>query len=314
MNPVQALLALLVFPGLAYAVPMGWLMLGGERKLRARFQGRIGPPITQPFWDTVKLLAKWPAPRVPGDTLLLTILPLLSLGSAVGALALLPVTAGDSGFTGDLILLVTLLELPPLCLILAGYASRSIYGEVGATREAVVSIAANVPFLTALIAMATAAGSLHISAIATGTPWSVRIPAIAGDSVVPSREVEDQPRVLGECRAGGARRPAHRVRWPSSGTLGTRSRARVGGTHRFRNHARCAVPQRFRAAERILVCGRIIRPRSAVDASRLSHRALENRTGHAPALALGVDRRGRGAGSLDSDEARRTLTCPRFCR
>ena len=66
MNPVQALLALLVFPGLAYAVPMGWLMLGGERKLRARFQGRIGPPITQPFWDTVKLLAKWPAPRVPG--------------------------------------------------------------------------------------------------------------------------------------------------------------------------------------------------------------------------------------------------------
>ena len=178
MNPVQALLALLVFPGLAYAVPMGWLMLGGERKLRARFQGRIGPPITQPFWDTVKLLAKWPAPRVPGDTLLLTILPLLSLGSAVGALALLPVRAGDSGFTGDLILLVTLLELPPLCLILAGYASRSIYGEVGATREAVVSIAANVPFLTALIAMATAAGSLHISAIATGTPWSVRIPAM----------------------------------------------------------------------------------------------------------------------------------------
>ena len=110
--------------------------------------------------------------------LLLTILPLLAVGSAVGALALLPVRAGDSGFTGDLILLVTLLELPPLCLILAGYASRSIYGEVGATREAVVSIAANVPFLTALIAMATAAGSLHISAIATGTPWSVRIPAM----------------------------------------------------------------------------------------------------------------------------------------
>ena len=98
-------------------------MLGGERKLRARFQGRIGPPITQPFWDTVKLLAKWPALRVPSDTLMLTILPLLAVGaSAVGALALLPFRAGDSGFTGDLILLVTLLELPPLCLILAGDA------------------------------------------------------------------------------------------------------------------------------------------------------------------------------------------------
>jgi NADH-quinone oxidoreductase subunit H len=178
MNPFQALLALLIFPGLAYAVPMGWLMLGSERKLRARFQCRIGPPITQPFWDTVKLLAKWPAARVPADMRIFSMLALLAVGSAIGALALLPVSAGESGFAGDLILLVTLLEIPPLCLILAGYASRSIYGEVGATREAVVSIAANVPFLSALIAMATAAGSLHVSVIATGTPWSVRLPAM----------------------------------------------------------------------------------------------------------------------------------------
>ena len=151
MNPLQALLALLVFPGLLYALPMGWLMLGSERKMRARLQGRLGPPVTQPFWDTVKLLAKWPAPRVPADIRIFSLLPLLAVGSAVGALALLPVSTGESGFAGDLILLVTLLEIPPMCLILAGYASRSIYGEVGATREAVVSIAANVPFLAALI-------------------------------------------------------------------------------------------------------------------------------------------------------------------
>src|ERR1017187_109709 len=179
MNPLQSLMALLVFPGLLYAVPMGWLMLGGERKLRARFQGRIGPPITQPFWDTVKLLAKWPVPRVPADICILSVLPLLAVGSAAGALALLPVFAGDSGFAGDLILLVTLLELPPLCLILAGYASQSIYGEVGATREAVVSIAANVPFPWALLAMAAAAGSLPLSPIAVATPWAVRAPALA---------------------------------------------------------------------------------------------------------------------------------------
>jgi len=179
MNAIQALIASLVFPGLLYAVPMGWLMLGTERKLRARFQGRLGPPITQPFWDFVKLLAKWPAPRVRADIDLLAGLPLLAVGSAIGVLALLPVSAGESGFAGDLILLVGLLEIPALCLILAGYASRSIYGEVGATREAVVSIAANVPMLGALIAMATAAGSLHLSIIATQTPWMVRVPALA---------------------------------------------------------------------------------------------------------------------------------------
>ena len=56
MMPWRALLALLVFPGLLYALPAGWLMLGLERKLRARFQRRIGPPIVQPVYDFLKLL------------------------------------------------------------------------------------------------------------------------------------------------------------------------------------------------------------------------------------------------------------------
>ena len=178
MNPLRSLLALLVFPGLLYALPMGWLMLGMERKLRARFQGRIGPPLSQPFYDVVKLLAKWPVPRVVADKWLLAGLPLLAVGSMMGALTLLPVFAGESGFPGDLILLVGLLEMPPLCMILAGYATRSIYGEVGATREAIISIASNVPLLAALVALATAANSMHLSEIAVATPWTVRIPAL----------------------------------------------------------------------------------------------------------------------------------------
>jgi NADH-quinone oxidoreductase subunit H len=179
MNPSRALLALLVFPGLAYALPMGWLMLGLERKLRARLQGRIGPPLWQPFFDAVKLLGKWPVARAASDTALLTGLPIVAVGSMIGALALLPVVGGDQGFSGDLILLVALLETPPLCLVLAGYASRSIYGEVGATREAILTIASNVPFLAALLAMATAAGGLHVAEVAAATPWAVRGPALA---------------------------------------------------------------------------------------------------------------------------------------
>ncbi len=178
MNAWHALFELLVFPGLLYALPMGWLMLGLERKLMARFQGRIGPPLSQPFYDVVKLLAKQPVARAPSDEWLLTGLPLLAVGAMLGALALLPVFSSETGFVGDLVLLVGLLELPPLCMILAGYASRSIYGEVGATREGVLSIASNIPFLAALVAMATAAGSLHLSRIAMTTPWLVRLPAL----------------------------------------------------------------------------------------------------------------------------------------
>lgn len=179
MNSYRAFLALLIFPGLLTALPLGWLMLGIERKLKARFQGRIGPPLSQPFYDVVKLLAKWPVSRVSSDKALLTGLPLLAIASMLGALALLPVFQGESGFVGDMIVSVSLLEIPPLCFILAGYASRSIYGEVGATREAVVSIASNVPFLTALVAMATSAGSMHNAQIVSSTPWMVRIPALA---------------------------------------------------------------------------------------------------------------------------------------
>jgi NADH-quinone oxidoreductase subunit H len=178
MNLVQALAALLIFPGLLYAVPMGWLMLGTERKLRARFQGRIGPPLTQPFYDVVKLIAKWPLPRAAGERALLAFFPLLSIGAMIGAAALLPVFGGESGFAGDIILLVGLLEIPPVCMVLAGYASRSIYGEVGANREAALDISCNIPFFTALIAMAASANSLRTMTIAFATPWQVRLLAV----------------------------------------------------------------------------------------------------------------------------------------
>jgi len=179
MTLSHALFAVLVFPGLVFAVPMSWLMLGLERKLRARMQGRIGPPLWQPFFDLVKLLGKSPVARAASDRAILVGLPVLALGSAIGVLALLPVGSGESAFTGDLILLVARLEMPPLCLVLAGYASRSIYGEVGATREAIVGIVSNVAFLVALVAMATAAQSLHLSRIALATSWPVRASALA---------------------------------------------------------------------------------------------------------------------------------------
>lgn len=178
MSVLRTLFGFFVFPGLLYAVPMGLFMLALERRLRARLQGRLGPPLSQVFYDLVKLLAKSPTPRRPSDAALMTGLPLLSVGSMAGALALLPALAGDGGFVGDLVLFVGLLEMPPLCLVLAGYASRSIYGEVGATREALITIVSNVPFLAALVALATGAGSLRLAQIVSGAPWMVRLPAL----------------------------------------------------------------------------------------------------------------------------------------
>lgn len=176
MDITQALVALLIFPGLLYAVPMAWLMLWIERKLLARMQGRIGPPFYQPFFDFIKLLAKHPLRRSGLEGLLLAALPTLAVGGLLGALALLPVRPNVSGLAGDLILLVALLEIPALAMILAGFASRSLFGQVGATREAVLSLTYNLPFLTALLALATLASSLRLTDLAawpaTSTLWA----------------------------------------------------------------------------------------------------------------------------------------------
>ncbi len=141
---------MLVFPGLLFALPFGWLALWIERKAIARFQRRIGPPFFQPFFDFVKLMGKiWRL--YPGlEGALMIVLPLLSVGSMIGALALVPVL-DSNGFVGDCILLAALLEVPAICSILAGFSSRSLFGQLGAVREALLA-GYNLPFLIGLFA------------------------------------------------------------------------------------------------------------------------------------------------------------------
>jgi NADH-quinone oxidoreductase subunit H len=177
MTPERALFALMVFPGLLYAIPMSWMMEWLYRKANALLQRRIGPPFYQPFFDFVKLLAKEPVARPRLQGFVMTALPVAAIGATLSAISLLPILPG-SGFTGDLILLVALMEVAPLCMVLAGFASRSLFGGIGATREAVLVLAYNLPFLTALFALSVATGSLSMDGLVSAPLWAVRIPAL----------------------------------------------------------------------------------------------------------------------------------------
>jgi formate hydrogenlyase subunit 4 len=167
MNLTTALARLLIFPGLLFAVPAAWFFLWVERKAVALMQGRIGPPFMQPFFDFVKLLGKSTPPREGIAGLLMRLWPLLAVSSAAGAVALLPVLPSYGGFQGDLILLLALMELPSLAIIAAGFSSRSLFGEIGSAREAVLSVSYNIVFLLAIISIAASQHTFRLETLAS---------------------------------------------------------------------------------------------------------------------------------------------------
>lgn len=158
-----SLAAYFLWPGLLVSALTGWLLLWISRKLIARAQRRFGPPFYQPFFDFVKLLGKRTLIPAGMSPALYFGLPLVSVISITLALALLPLPGnGVRSFAGDLILVVYLMEMPAFCDILAGYASRSIYGQVGSAREAALVLGYSLPFLGAVIALAIWADSFRL--------------------------------------------------------------------------------------------------------------------------------------------------------
>ena len=58
LNGLQYLGYILIFPGFLFCFLCGMLLVGIDRKLVARMQKRVGPPILQPFYDFFKLCGK----------------------------------------------------------------------------------------------------------------------------------------------------------------------------------------------------------------------------------------------------------------
>lgn len=158
--------AILVWPGILCAAPLGWFLLWFVRKLTARLQGRKGPPFFQPFFDFMKLLGKQAVIPAGVSPVVFHALPLVSLAAVSAALAILPVPGNPiPSPPGDLVLLLYLLEVPVLCEVLAGYVTRSVYGQISAMREAILSLGYNLPFLASVIALAQSAGSFNLQVL-----------------------------------------------------------------------------------------------------------------------------------------------------
>jgi NADH-quinone oxidoreductase subunit H len=166
MNLILALARMLIFPGLLFAVPAAWFFLWVERKSVAVMQRRLGPPFMQPFFDFIKLVGKSTPARSGVSGLLMKAWPLFAVSAAAGAVGLLPVLPSSGGFQGDLILLLALMEVPSICVIAAGFSSRSIFAEIGSAREAVLTVSYNVVFLLAIVSIAAAQHTFRLESLA----------------------------------------------------------------------------------------------------------------------------------------------------
>ncbi len=178
----RSLFSLLIFPGFCFlfvcALAIEWL----DRKMTARFQGRVGPPWFQPLADWIKLMGKEDILPVGASEWVCAALPILSLATTLTAMMYVPVAGrAVSAFEGDLVVVVFLLSMPTLAYFLAGWASVGVYSLLGGNRSLLQYLAYEVPFLMALSGPAILSGSWSISQIVerqTQTIWgALTLPA-----------------------------------------------------------------------------------------------------------------------------------------
>ncbi len=143
-----------------FGLVFGLIYKGIDRKMAAHMQGRIGPPIIQPFRDVRKLFVK--ENIVPENAIdwVFNLAPLVGLVATCTILLYLPLGGQPAVFDGiltakgDVILILYLLIIPSLAMVIGGFSSGSPYATVGAQREMATMMAYEFPLAIIIVSIA----------------------------------------------------------------------------------------------------------------------------------------------------------------
>jgi ech hydrogenase subunit B len=162
MPVIYALMYILIAP---FA---GGLIAGIDRKVTARMQGRVGPPVLQPFYDVGKLFEK--------ENLVVTV----SQNFYVLSYLVFMLVAGSLFFSGgDMLLVIFAFTLSHIFLVLGAYASYSPYSHVGAERELLQIIAYEPMIILTAVGMYMVTKSFFVSTIVTSSiPIILYLPGV----------------------------------------------------------------------------------------------------------------------------------------
>jgi NADH-quinone oxidoreductase subunit H len=144
-----------------------------ERKIIGYIQVRVGPNRVgprgwlQPIADAVKLLVKEVIVPTNANRFLFLIAPVLAIGPALAAWAVVPfadrLVLAD--INAGLLYILALTSMGVYGVIVAGWASNSKYAFLGAMRSAAQIVAYEIAMGFALVGVVMAAGSLNLRAI-----------------------------------------------------------------------------------------------------------------------------------------------------
>lgn len=146
-----------ILSGLMYLLlaPLaGGLLAGLDRKITARMQRRVGPPVLQPFYDVLKLWDKQPIAVNEAQSFY------------VSGFFLFVVLSGLFFFAhGDILLVIFTLTMASVCFIVAAYASNSPYSQAGAQRELAQTMAYEPMLLLMALGFYLACGTFSLEGI-----------------------------------------------------------------------------------------------------------------------------------------------------
>ncbi len=148
----------------------GPLLLGLMAKIRARAEGRIGPPMTQGLSDLRKLVRK-EAVRAEHTSAVAALTPLVLVASAAVAAAVTPLLTTRPVIAGgaDVFVVVYLLLMGSVALALGALDAGTAFGGMGASRAMTIGAISEPALLVGILALAVQAHTSNLPGIVTTT-------------------------------------------------------------------------------------------------------------------------------------------------
>lgn len=149
---------------------LGCILNGIDRKITARMQNRIGPPIIQPFFDVIKLFGKESIYVNQTQSMYV-------IGHLIFALSALVMFV----LKQDLLMLIFILAFSNILLIMGAMSVRSPYSKIGAQREIIQMMAYEPVLILMVIGIYLTTGSFMIESLFSyDKPLIYNIPLVFG--------------------------------------------------------------------------------------------------------------------------------------